>query len=117
MSTTRKLPTRLQLEIPTPELTWPELVHLDVERGAVDITDHDSSSITNIKGATLQWPESPKSMAASSYATTVSENEKEKQEPVIVDFDGPDDLENPKNWPEMKKWVNIVVLSFLTIIS
>lgn len=34
-----------------------------------------------------------------------------------VDWDGPDDPENPKNWPDSKKWLNIGVLSAITIIA
>ncbi|KAI0592767.1 major facilitator superfamily domain-containing protein [Biscogniauxia sp. FL1348] len=34
-----------------------------------------------------------------------------------VDWDGPDDPENPMNWPESRKWMNIVVLSLLTVVT
>ncbi|KAF6811208.1 polyamine transporter 3 [Colletotrichum sojae] len=35
----------------------------------------------------------------------------------VVDWDGPDDPENPMNWPESRKWVNLALMSVLTIIS
>ena len=38
-------------------------------------------------------------------------------DPNIVDWDGPDDPQNPKNWPDSKKWLNVAVLSLLTIIT
>ncbi|EON99451.1 putative major facilitator superfamily protein [Phaeoacremonium minimum UCRPA7] len=41
----------------------------------------------------------------------------EQDDPNIVFWDGPDDPENPMNWPERKKWINIGVLSFLTVIT
>ena len=38
-------------------------------------------------------------------------------DPDLVGWDGPNDLENPMNWPESKKWTNIGLMSLLTIIS
>lgn len=38
-------------------------------------------------------------------------------DPNIVDWDGPDDPQNPMNWPDSKKWLNVAVLSILTIIT
>lgn len=43
--------------------------------------------------------------------------QQDEQDPNIVSWDGPDDPENPKNWPDSKKWFNIAVLSILTIIT
>ncbi|KAI5920636.1 major facilitator superfamily domain-containing protein [Camillea tinctor] len=34
-----------------------------------------------------------------------------------VDWDGPNDPENPMNWSESKKWTNIVILSLMTIVT
>jgi hypothetical protein len=38
-------------------------------------------------------------------------------DPDVVDWNGPDDPENPKNWPMSKKWLNVNVLSLLTIVT
>ncbi|KAF4993930.1 hypothetical protein FDECE_13281 [Fusarium decemcellulare] len=35
----------------------------------------------------------------------------------VVDWDGPDDPENPMNWPDKKKWLNIVLISVLTLVT
>lgn len=35
----------------------------------------------------------------------------------LVDWDGPDDPENPKNWPNKKKWAATVTVSLFTFIS
>lgn len=32
-------------------------------------------------------------------------------------WDGPDDPENPMNWPDSKKWTNISILSILTLVT
>ncbi|KAF2474649.1 MFS general substrate transporter [Lindgomyces ingoldianus] len=38
-------------------------------------------------------------------------------DPNIVDWDGPDDPQNPMNWPDSKKWGIIGVLSAVTLIT
>ncbi|KAH8671539.1 major facilitator superfamily domain-containing protein [Xylariales sp. PMI_506] len=38
-------------------------------------------------------------------------------DPSVVDWDGPEDPLNPKTWPNSKKWLNISVLSILTIVT
>lgn len=41
----------------------------------------------------------------------------EEQDPDIVDYDGPDDPENPLNWTKKKKWINGSLLSLFTLIT
>jgi hypothetical protein len=38
-------------------------------------------------------------------------------DPDIVDWDGPDDKENPLNWPAKWKWTNIALLSMITLLT
>jgi hypothetical protein len=38
-------------------------------------------------------------------------------DPNIVDWDGPDDPENPMNWPTSKKIANIGLVSLITLLS
>jgi len=45
------------------------------------------------------------------------EDDQDQPDPDIVTWDGPDDPQNPMNWPDKKKWFNIAVLSILTIIT
>ncbi|KAL2680325.1 hypothetical protein Neosp_007922 [[Neocosmospora] mangrovei] len=35
----------------------------------------------------------------------------------IVDWDGLDDPENPMRWPDSKKWLNIILISILTLVT
>ncbi|KAK3381948.1 major facilitator superfamily domain-containing protein [Podospora didyma] len=37
--------------------------------------------------------------------------------PNIIGWDGPNDPHNPMNWTDKKKWTNIAVLSFLTLVT
>ncbi|KAK7755361.1 hypothetical protein SLS62_002587 [Diatrype stigma] len=51
------------------------------------------------------------------------EASQDKQEPTtetdpnLVDWDGPDDPENPVNWSDKKKWLNVATLSILTLVT
>ncbi|KAK1524631.1 hypothetical protein CPAR01_13579 [Colletotrichum paranaense] len=37
--------------------------------------------------------------------------------PVVVDWEGDDDAEKPTNWSVSKKWINVLLISTLTLIS
>ncbi|KAJ9603306.1 hypothetical protein H2200_012084 [Cladophialophora chaetospira] len=41
----------------------------------------------------------------------------QRVDPDIVDWDGPDDKENPLNWPAKQKWANIGLLSAITLLT
>lgn len=38
-------------------------------------------------------------------------------DPNVVGWDGPDDPACPMNWPEKKKWTNIVAISIMTLLT
>lgn len=46
-----------------------------------------------------------------------NEGEKEEKDPNTVDWDGVDDPANPRNWPERKKWRNILVIASITFLT
>lgn len=53
-----------------------------------------------------------------SYLTSEKDRSQENSEdPNIVDWDGPDDPENPLNWTPKKKWVNGLLLSIMTLVT
>ena len=39
------------------------------------------------------------------------------RDPRVVDFDGPDDSENPMNWSPGKKTTQIIVVTSMTLLS
>ncbi|EAW08799.1 putative MFS multidrug transporter [Aspergillus clavatus NRRL 1] len=41
----------------------------------------------------------------------------DRRDPKLVTWDGPDDPENPKNWPDKKKWAAVITVSLFTFIS
>ena len=40
-----------------------------------------------------------------------------ERDPDIVDWDGPDDPENPLNWPASRKWGLIAILGAVTLVT
>ncbi|KAJ7075803.1 MFS polyamine transporter [Mycena belliarum] len=61
----------------------------------------------------------PEHQDSRSNTTTVAGLDIEEKTPteVIVDWDGPDDPLNPKNWSRKKKWAATLVVSSFTLIS
>lgn len=45
-----------------------------------------------------------------------AEHVKKVTDPNIVEWDGPDDPQNPLNWPNGRKWANILTFSTITMI-
>ncbi|KAF9044167.1 MFS polyamine transporter [Panaeolus papilionaceus] len=66
----------------------------------------------------LERQGSPPSQSSPGDTTTVaSENPPHDGDVLLVDWDGPDDKENPKNWPYRKKWAATLIVSAFTFIS
>ena len=40
----------------------------------------------------------------------------ELKEEDIIDFDGPDDRQNPQNWSSAYRWIIVVLISVLSLI-
>lgn len=51
----------------------------------------------------------------SKIETTVEDSK--QVDDTIVDWDGPDDASNPRNWPSMKRWAHVVLVSVLALIT
>lgn len=54
---------------------------------------------------------------ATPVVTTTDEKPPDPTDPNVVDWDGPEDPQNPQNWPAKKKWTNVAVLSFMTLLT
>lgn len=50
-------------------------------------------------------------------ALDIGTQEKAPQDPNIVDWNGPDDPENPLNWSSAKKFAAISIVSLVTMLS
>ncbi len=53
----------------------------------------------------------------SSPVGTASEDNEAPVDPNIVDWDGPDDPENPLNWSSTKKNLHVVIVSLFTLVA
>ncbi|KAI1379592.1 MFS general substrate transporter [Hypoxylon crocopeplum] len=77
-----------------------------VEKKPVDTTpDADASTL---------GPESARDVEAGLSHRETNVDEKDVN---VVDWDGPNDPENPMNWSDKKKWLNICILSIMTIVT
>lgn len=61
-------------------------------------------------------PESavPKEMESAHDSNNQSKTQPAK-DPNLIDWDGPDDRENPRNWPNMLRNLHIVLISVFTL--
>lgn len=60
----------------------------------------------------------PVEAAAPDASEAVPQPQPEKvKDPNVVDFDGPDDPENPMNWSTLKKTAAIALVAVMTLLS
>ncbi|KAJ7105084.1 MFS polyamine transporter [Mycena crocata] len=64
----------------------------------------------------LEQRESPSPTVAGAEVD-LNEKESNNQSDIIVDWEGPNDPSNPKNWSHNKKWTATLVVSAFTLIS
>lgn len=69
-----------------------------------DIAEHDEPAV-------------PVGGIASEKSISTEQEEQADQDPNIVDWDGPDDPENPMNWPTWRKVLAIGIVSAITFIT
>lgn len=58
-----------------------------------------------------------KGVSPASNSTAAGDDEAAEQNPNIVDFDGPDDPQNPMNWNVTKKWGMVSLVSAITFLT
>ncbi|KIW27664.1 uncharacterized protein PV07_07387 [Cladophialophora immunda] len=85
----------------------------DIECLAPSVSDHVGSR-NNSRGeqGDVEKALSPfeeKDVTTTTVETTV--------DPDVVGWDGPNDPENPLNWPARKKWTNVALLSLITLLT
>ncbi|KXH60647.1 polyamine transporter 3 [Colletotrichum nymphaeae SA-01] len=78
----------------------------------------ESSSTANQHAENMPTEPSPAKMGPEDIPSEVTSGEiSEEDDRNIVTWDGPDDPQNPMNWPDSRKWINLALMSLLTIIS
>lgn len=89
-----------------------DLKSADTAQRDVDVEKGISPNASDLEGATIR----PESRQEPEENTHDADKEAD-QDPNVVDWDGPDDPENPQNWPMKKKWFNIATISMLTFVT
>ncbi|ETS86817.1 hypothetical protein PFICI_00645 [Pestalotiopsis fici W106-1] len=82
-------------------------------------TTVDSPEKTTTMGSGIQEGDltSGQGNEADVEAAMTKEEPRSDSGPLVVGWDGPDDPQNPMNWPDRKKWTNISILSILTLVT
>ena len=76
----------------------------------------DGNSSDKIECTTKETDLEANVSASSQTSDSNHKKEDEAKDPNIVDWDGPDDLENPMNWPAWKINLHIFLVSSITFI-
>ncbi|KAK9319970.1 major facilitator superfamily domain-containing protein [Lipomyces orientalis] len=87
----------------------------DIERSATKDVHPSTSPLTKSDG--FQWKfrgSDIKNIVTGVHELQLSPLEKDI---IIVDWDGPDDPEMALNWPLRKKWITVILLSTLTLLT
>lgn len=101
--------------------------HSDNAINSDDVAQSDVSSLENAetvqeaRGGTvnerdLDLEQGQQPQAELEKSRTARSN-RSRQDTKLVQWDGPDDPDNPKNWPNKKKWAATVTVSLFTFIS
>ena len=77
---------------------------------------HSPSNEKDIKTLALE-KDIEKGVSPASSSIADESDEPAHQDPNIVDFDGPDDPENPLNWTFYKKWGMVLLISAITFLT
>lgn len=101
--------------------------HSDNAINSDDVAQSDVSSLENAETARevrggivnerdLDVEQGQQPQAELEKSRTAQSN-RSRQDSKLVQWDGPDDPDNPKNWPNKKKWAATVTVSLFTFIS
>ena len=77
---------------------------------------HSPTNEKDIKALTL-GTDIEKVVSSISSSIVSESDDAAAQDPDIVDFDGPDDPQNPMNWTFYKKWGMVLLISAITFLT
>ncbi|KAL2756983.1 hypothetical protein ACRALDRAFT_1049216 [Sodiomyces alcalophilus JCM 7366] len=80
-------------------------------------TDHDVEAAVTESRLQSVLEEGSASATTNVDSGAASTNSKIERDPNVVDWDGPDDPENPLNWPESRKWLGLSLISAMTLVT
>lgn len=75
--------------------------------------DHVRNECDKELSSAAETPPAQQPVPSSTDVENISPNSLSSQG-NIVDWDAPDDPQNPQNWPSSKKWIIIILISLIT---
>ncbi|KAK4943292.1 hypothetical protein LTR10_017135 [Elasticomyces elasticus] len=81
------------------------------------ISSHRESSDTQRDGYVRMEPSDLEKVMSKHEDGDVAVTVEVTTDPNVINWNGPDDPENPLNWPASKKWTNIAFLSAITFLT
>ncbi|THH06070.1 hypothetical protein EW145_g4340 [Phellinidium pouzarii] len=99
--------------------THPSDVDVEGKREKEIARDSEAATRRNSEDSSVtpqhrsEHPLDPKALEAGFGGGVVAQ----KEEQIVVDWDGPDDPENPRNWSYKRKWIVTLIVSAFTFIS
>ncbi|KAJ5855513.1 uncharacterized protein N7529_009457, partial [Penicillium soppii] len=85
------------------------------KNGPADLSDQLQDTQTRTKALSVSLTDVEK-QARMREATNLAPSP-DPRDPDLVNWNGPDDLENPKNWEMKKKWLIVLIVSTYSLIS
>ena len=98
------------------QLAFQEGHDADIPSNIGSIKDFEKDNI-NEKLANLEFDKDVEKGTPDRSESVSSGEEVEDRDPNIVDWDGPDDPQNPMNWPFNKKWGSVLLVSAITFLT
>lgn len=90
---------------------------LDEKRPDIEPVTTGPSSLSTTRSGSHVEPSDLEKALSTHEDQDVAVTVRQTTDPNVIDWDGPDDPENPLNWPSRKKWTNIYLLSAITLLT
>ncbi|PYI03436.1 MFS general substrate transporter [Aspergillus sclerotiicarbonarius CBS 121057] len=90
---------------------------VDLDSSSEDQEEKDEP-VFEVRGGVVNERDRDLEAAASGLEKSrTARSDKSRTDPKLVKWNGPDDPENPKNWPMKRKWAAVLTVSCFTFIS
>lgn len=89
----------------------------DVERGVPREDGLDDAKAMTLDSSTSSRGSTANGDEKATQLTTVADSSKAEEDPDVVFWGGPDDPQNPMNWPSKLKIINVVIVSTWTFLT
>ena len=105
-----------QTSKPSALATEPNATSSTIAAGSSSLRDKNAEK-GSLKALEVEKETDLEAQTRSSASSKNEEVHAEAPDPSLVDFDGPDDPTNARNWSSRKKWGNIAVIASITFLT